>query len=157
MSSFIGYVPSPEDFHTTVVYRIRNFTSCRQHRKLRACAYDVYDDWNIHTYKVRLSVGMYSIFLDDWLKVFPRHNVLVVKSEDTRGRNERSTFKKILQFLGLIMPTRKYISEINSERTYNNQRNADSKPMLTKTKLMLHEFYKAFNRDLQILLPHIQY
>ncbi|XP_053376826.1 carbohydrate sulfotransferase 15-like [Mercenaria mercenaria] len=157
MSSSVGYVCSPEDFHSTVVDRIGNFTSCRRHRTLRACVYDMYDDWNIQTYKVRLNVGMYHIFLSDWLKVFPQNNVLVVKSEDTRGPNKMQILMKIFKFLGLTVPSTKQLQDTYSSRYYTNERNRNSKRMLSKTRKLLQEFYQTFNQQLETMLPHIHY
>lgn len=49
---------------------------------------------------VRLHNGLYSIYLKDWLQVFPREQVLVVRMEDYQ-KNISKTLEDIYHHLGL--------------------------------------------------------
>jgi hypothetical protein len=59
--------------------------------------------------QVRLTVGIYHVFLSDWLKIFPKSNILVVKSENNKGPNRYLTQMEIFSFLDLS----KYLNTLN--------------------------------------------
>lgn len=50
--------------------------------------------------KARLHVGLYSVYLKDWFKVFPRNQFLVIRTEDYKI-NISSTLQRIYKHLGL--------------------------------------------------------
>ena len=50
--------------------------------------------------QVRLDEGMYAPFLADWLRVFPRDQILFLRFEDYSG-HEGETINKIARFLGI--------------------------------------------------------
>jgi hypothetical protein len=54
--------------------------------------------------QITLRASMYSVFLKDWIKVFKRENVLVIKSEDYYA-NRTATLNEIYTFIGLGKPT----------------------------------------------------
>lgn len=50
--------------------------------------------------QVRLNLGMYIIFLLDWLTVFQREQILVLRLEDYAA-NLRVTIRKVFDFLSV--------------------------------------------------------
>ena len=49
---------------------------------------------------MRLRVGMYHIFIKDWLKVFPREQIVVIKMEDMENAISNSkVYEQLLKFL----------------------------------------------------------
>ena len=50
--------------------------------------------------QVRLRIGMYSEYLEDWMSVFPMKQLMVVKFEDY-VRNRTEVLEEIFHFLGL--------------------------------------------------------
>ena len=47
-------------------------------------------------------MGLYSIFLKDWLKVFPREQIIIIRSEDYK-KDILGTLKQIYRHLELSM------------------------------------------------------
>lgn len=152
---FLHYPVSPHLFHEAVVEAINNHTECRKYASIRACAYNS----SIETYKVRLRVGMYHIFISDWLEVFPSENILVVKSEDTNGSLIFQTYKRILAFLN-IRPFTKLEEVTVFHRGPINTRakpEIDLGDMLPETRALVKQFYEKFNSDLAEMFPDINY
>ena len=58
-------------------------------------------------FQARLRVGMYHIFVRDWLNVFPREQILILKTEDMVAANMRSIYRKICHFLDISELTSK--------------------------------------------------
>ena len=50
--------------------------------------------------QVRLVEGMYPVFLQDWLRVWPKEQLFVMRYEDYGG-HERKRISEVLDFLGL--------------------------------------------------------
>lgn len=51
-------------------------------------------------WQVRLRVGIYHVYLAEWLKVFPRDQILVIRLEDY-AKNLKQTTRRVYDFLGL--------------------------------------------------------
>ena len=52
--------------------------------------------------KVKIWEGMYSVFLMDWLRVFPRQQIHVIRYRDL-VRDTGPVLTKVFRFLGLCM------------------------------------------------------
>ena len=52
-------------------------------------------------FQIRLRVGMYSVFISDWIDVFGRDNVLVMKMEDFNGANKTAAYEIVLKYLNI--------------------------------------------------------
>lgn len=63
--------------------------------------YDV-DFFRVFFPQVRLNLGIYSVFLLDWLTVFQRDQIIVLRLEDYAA-NIKATIKKIFDFLSVGM------------------------------------------------------
>ena len=57
---------SIDDFHSDVLHDIKLFNECKSLKGSRAC---VYDKRLYFQMRLSLTVGLYSVFLQDWLKV----------------------------------------------------------------------------------------
>ena len=44
---------------------------------------------------------MYSVFISDWIDVFGRDNVLVMKMEDFNGANKTAAYEIVLKYLNI--------------------------------------------------------
>ncbi|CAG5114566.1 unnamed protein product, partial [Candidula unifasciata] len=129
--------PTPEKFHTFIEERVRMYRQCFTQWSHRQCAY------NGTLYKeavLRLAEGAYSVYIKDWLKVFPREQLLFIKFEDYIA-DANATVRKVYKFLELV----------NVGRFYHVG------PMLNKTMDILEDFYKPFNEELAQILgdPHM--
>ncbi|KAM7408542.1 hypothetical protein PAMA_002321 [Pampus argenteus] len=88
---------SAEDFHQKVTESIQLFQFCLSERSLRSC---VYNTSLSNAMPVRLNLGMYIVFLLDWLTVFHREQILVLRLEDYAA-NQKVTIKKVFDFLSV--------------------------------------------------------
>ena len=52
-------------------------------------------------FQLRLRIGMYHIFISDWIDVFSRDQILVIKTEDMNTANINRVYRQILQFLDI--------------------------------------------------------
>ena len=85
-------------------YRYHIFYFCKELLLRNACSM-VNEAENvislIYLFQVRLRVGMYYIFIKDWLDVFPREQILIIKTEDMTQSNIRNIYRQICQFLDI--------------------------------------------------------
>lgn len=49
--------------------------------------------------QTRVSEGLYSVFLEDWLRIFPRKQMLILRYEDY-ARDMETELMKVFDFLG---------------------------------------------------------
>ncbi|KAL3856730.1 hypothetical protein ACJMK2_011453 [Sinanodonta woodiana] len=144
------YNVSLEHFHTTMVEQISTLTKCFQTASKRSCAYRHGEN----PFKERLlRHGMYYIFIKDWLRVFPRHQILILRFEDM-VKNKQQIFRGVLKFLGvrqLTIADENHIvnGPIMNQRPPTLRRIGDMYP---KTRELLHRFYAPFNVELARLL-----
>ncbi|KAJ8300580.1 hypothetical protein KUTeg_022099, partial [Tegillarca granosa] len=98
---------SSEDFHRQVLESIGQLNDCTQKYSLRNCVFDRTFHCNVTKYSsrihggiVRLHLGMYWVFLQEWLKVFPKDQFLILRMENFI-KDSKSTLKRIFKFLEL--------------------------------------------------------
>ncbi|XP_041802976.1 carbohydrate sulfotransferase 15-like [Chelmon rostratus] len=141
---------SVEDFHQRVIECVQMFQSCLSERSLRSC---VYNRSLFRAMPMRLSGGLYVVFLLDWLTVFHRDQILVLRLEDYAA-DKRATLQKAFDFLGLSPLSVELEEEVMKQRVANSRGVKDKKvgPMLPATRDLLREFHQPFNRKLASVL-----
>jgi hypothetical protein len=88
------------------------------------------------TYKKR---GIYISYLKKWFELFPKENILVIKSEDFFS-NPNNTYQLVLDFLNL--PQYSNINfEVYNDGKYNEKMNPE-------TRKKLANFYEPYNQQL---------
>ncbi|KAK2142572.1 hypothetical protein LSH36_939g00037 [Paralvinella palmiformis] len=148
----VDILPSVEDFHEKAKHAITAITECLVNNTLRACLYE-----DIIKTKVRIKVGMYSVYLRDWYRAFPRQQIHVLRTEDYAASPE-TELKKIFNFLDLDPLEKSVYEKIRKMSKMNDQRSRTSGiEMLPETETMLRDFYSRFNRDLATLLNNSNY
>lgn len=143
---------SAEDFHLKVLDSIQLFQSCLSERMLRSC---VYNTSLSNAMPVRLNLGMYIIFLLDWLTVFQREQILVLRLEDYAA-NLKATIKQVFNFLS-VGPLSEQVEAALTKRPMSNTRRAADRnlgPMLPATRDLLREFHQPFNQKLASVLDN---
>nr|XP_061816714.1 carbohydrate sulfotransferase 15-like [Nerophis lumbriciformis] len=141
---------SAEDFHQKVVRSVKLFQSCLLGRSLRFC---VYSTSLANSLQVRLNLGLYIVFLLDWLSVFPREQILVLRLEDYATDLE-GTLDEVFSFLE-AGPLPKEAKAALVQRPSSNTRRAADKnlgPMLPCTRRLLGDFHQPFNHKLASVL-----
>lgn len=141
---------SAEDFHQKVTESVQLFQSCLSGRSLRSC---VYNTSLSNVMPVRLNLGMYIVFLLDWLTVFHREQILVLRLEDYAA-NLKVTIKKVFDFLS-VGPLSEQVEAALTKRPMSNTRRAADRnlgPMLPSTRELLSKFHQPFNHKLASVL-----
>ncbi|XP_030630736.1 carbohydrate sulfotransferase 15 [Chanos chanos] len=141
---------SVEDFHEKVSESLQLLEGCLQEYSLRSC---VYNTTLNNAMPVRLQVGLYIVYILDWLSVFPRDQILILRLED-HASNREITMRKIFDFLTLAPLTTQQEAKITKSPASNTRRLSDRNlgPMLPITKNILRDFYSPFNQKLAKVL-----
>jgi len=92
-----------------------------------------------HPYLMR---GIYVNNLKRWLEIFPRNQILIIKSEDFKS-NKTEILNETLEFLNVSSYTIKNTKNKNVSKYHR---------MNSDTKKMLEDFYKPYNEKLSNLL-----
>ncbi|KAL8616604.1 hypothetical protein ACOMHN_036636 [Nucella lapillus] len=142
---------SAASFHQEVVQSIEKMRDCMATQTLRACIYD--KQVANGKAKVRLRVGVYHIYLSEWLRVFPPDQILVLRTEDY-SRDLRHHLRQIFRFLKLRPLRRDEGNAVIHLPIANKRRlkDRDVGPMWDQTRQTLHEFYQPHNHQLARLL-----
>lgn len=143
---------SVEDFHDKVSEAVQVFHSCLSESSVHSC---VYNSTVNQAMPVRLHVGLYIVFLMDWLSVFSPEQVLVLRLED-HASNTKFTMSQVFHFLRLGPLSKQLESDITRNPASNTRRPADKSlgPMLPITKDLLRRFYRPFNQKLAKVLQN---
>ncbi len=101
---------------------------------------------------IELRAGLYSIFLRDWFRVYPRHHFFIVRAEDYYA-DELSYIDRLYRFAGVSgLDGNDAVREIIEATEVVNKNTRRTEPMLNETRMLLDEFYRPFNVDLSKLL-----
>ncbi|XP_064646115.1 uncharacterized protein LOC135499313 [Lineus longissimus] len=142
-----------EELHNRTIELIKYFHECINTTSIKACAYNGNVYLHSTDQKLRLFIYLYSVYIGDWLTVFPRSQVHVVRTEDY-GRNTAGVLQDIFKFLevdALPPDTLKEIAEGPRMNT-NRQYSYDVGPMQASTRKLLDDFFKPFNEALAHIL-----
>ncbi|KAL8602837.1 hypothetical protein ACOMHN_056331 [Nucella lapillus] len=136
-------------FHTFVTKAVQMYQECFGRMSIRHCAY------NSTLYSssvVRLSEGMYSVFVEDWVRVFSRDQILLLKFEDyvTDTHTHLATVYSHLGVDPIDDVSVLKLAELPVVR--KGKTRADKGYMLPETISMLIDFYEPFNLRLAELL-----
>ncbi|XP_060083042.1 carbohydrate sulfotransferase 15-like [Ylistrum balloti] len=147
-------VQTPKGFGAAVLQSLQYFKNCTERYSVRKCLFDR----KLHTrVKARIHVSIYSVFLKEWLKVFPRKQILIIRSEDY-SQNISSHLKNIFNFLGVTELAEKDITKIATRsRAYQTPTKKKIGPMLNSTRHRLDIFFQPFNEELVEILRDEKY
>ncbi|KAK7102840.1 hypothetical protein V1264_021005 [Littorina saxatilis] len=149
-SRFVSRIPrtpslrgsSPEDFHDYVVDGIEKYKACFREWSIRHCAY------NVSVYResvVRLVEGMYPVFMADWLRIWPKEQMFIMRYEDYGG-HERERVSEVYEFLGLAKLNDQDMDAVAAHVVVNSGSDEYHRYglMLDKTRKVLDDFYQPF-------------
>ena len=102
----------------------------------------------------RLRVGLYEHFITDWLKVFPRKQMLFIRFEDYVRDTLNVIQNQIYPFLDIPKLPENIAADIEKKLRKHKGTNRASKELnvTQETKDMLHRFYYPYNVKLRDLL-----
>ncbi|XP_030842414.1 carbohydrate sulfotransferase 15-like [Strongylocentrotus purpuratus] len=143
-------VKSPQDFHHRLVQSLQDFGRCMKKYPLETCAN--------FKFNMRLRVGMYSVFIRDWLKRYPREQIHILRTEDW-AKDPAKELSRIFIFLEIDSLSQEALFNITSSFRENQRKQEDRSlgKLLPASQQLLDEFYKPFNEDLAQLLQDKKY
>ncbi|XP_059166667.1 carbohydrate sulfotransferase 15-like, partial [Physella acuta] len=148
---FFSSTKTPEDFHSRVNSFIYHFNVCLSRHSVRHCAFDVRNMKHFWG-RARLDVGLYDLYVSDWLERLPRDRLLIIRTEDY-SNNTRHYIQQAFDFLQLPQLTDKAMSEMATMSRANTNMAKNSKPpMFEETKKILTNFYAKHKQNLAKLL-----
>ncbi|KAK3592495.1 hypothetical protein CHS0354_026616 [Potamilus streckersoni] len=149
-----NYGTSARTFHFDVMQSIQAMKSCASKQSVRAC---VYNETFIQDLKVPLSASMYSVHLREWLRVFPRQQIFIVRFEDYVQDMERS-LSNLFHFLQLAdIPHKQMQRIVSMPRFYKTQQKDFAGDIYRETKQILHQFLDPYTKDSATLLNDTLY
>ncbi|XP_060574610.1 carbohydrate sulfotransferase 15-like [Ruditapes philippinarum] len=158
---FNGADNNPTEFHKRVVNSVSNMSACLQTDTLRTCIYSrPINSSHRKAEMVRLQVGVYHVFLEDFIKVFGRQQILIIKLENY-SYHINQTMNKIFSFLDVGRVADPELNKNITTSSPANTRSGGDKllgDMLPETRRILTEFYRPYNERLTELLgPEFNY
>ncbi|KAK7500476.1 hypothetical protein BaRGS_00008383 [Batillaria attramentaria] len=150
-SRFLSRIPrTPElrkdtskDFHRYVVRAIHHYKKCFSTWSIRHCTYNhtVYQESTI-----RLMEGFYPVFMADWLRIWPKEQMLILRCEDY-SKNMKAVLQRVFDFLELDELTETQWANITAVDHANvGDMYEKVGKILPETKAILDEFYEPFVR-----------
>lgn len=141
---------SAEDFNDKVNESLQMFEGCLQASSQRSCAYNTTFS---NTLPVRLQVGLYVIYLWDWLSVFDLDQFLILRLED-HAANITQSMRLVYKFLDLGALSVEQEASVTHKQASNSRRPEDCSlgPMLPHTRQVLIDFYQPYNQKLAQVL-----
>ncbi|KAJ8317755.1 hypothetical protein KUTeg_005659 [Tegillarca granosa] len=141
---------SANEFHQRVSLAIDTYNNCSLNTTVRSC---VYNRTVTLLARLRLRVGMYFVYLKDWMRVFPKDQLLILRLEDY-SKDLPNVLKKVYNFLNLRPLTSKEEKEIFHAPVYNKRKHKDKLigKMKNETRTLLNQFYEPYNKQLSQLL-----
>ncbi|KAL8608948.1 hypothetical protein ACOMHN_060625 [Nucella lapillus] len=138
---------NPTQFHDQVVQGINIYKTCFAKYSMRQCAYD-----HTLTDTVKLSIheGFYSLFMEDWIRIFPPEQFLIIRFEDYVS-NLVTSLEAIYDFLDIpqIEPTELAIAADPTTKEFRDLVKAHNPSgFLPETITLLNNFYQPFLRRL---------
>ncbi|KAL3891470.1 hypothetical protein ACJMK2_003732 [Sinanodonta woodiana] len=141
-------------FAMHVLASISKLGQCSKTRSVRAC---LYTEEVIKTLKTPISASLYSIHLKEWLKVFPRKQIFIMRTEDY-SKDIVGSLLKIFQFLELdALPTTKIDQISNITHFYEGKLKKSAGNILPETRKILEGLFGPFNRQLAGMLNDTRY
>ena len=137
----------PNKFHNIVLNQIKRFNTCLKSYSLKSCAHN--KDVVKSIDKVELFSGIYHVFLEEWLGVFP--HMKIIHWEDYKLTKSK-ILMDIFDYIGLSRD----VMEINITNAVIDEDSSDDIKMLHKTEKLLNDFYEPYNMKLAELLKRWQ-
>ncbi|KAL8611656.1 hypothetical protein ACOMHN_065134 [Nucella lapillus] len=156
-SRFLANVPYVQEFenataslfHTFTVQAIQTYRECFAKTSVRHCAYNASLFSNA---VIRLSEGMYPIFLEDWFRVFPREQILVLQFEEY-VQSVKGHLLKVFDHLGLDNLDEYYMLKLTDIPVTRKGRTREEEGyMMPETASLLADFYSPFMLKLADML-----
>ncbi|XP_046551412.1 carbohydrate sulfotransferase 15-like [Haliotis rubra] len=146
---FLGYGNSPEKFHKDAIRAVAMIENCLKIRTRKQCIFDM--DMYVNL-PMRIHISCYSVFLKEWMRVFPRESFLILRNEDY-GHDIRNHMNMVFSFLNMSrLPDADMDVISNAKRKHVTQSKKNKGPMFESTRVLLNNFFEPYNKELVTLL-----
>ena len=148
-----------ESFHSEVVSITNRFKDCLKISSLFECASGfkyLSKMASVNRIAHKFYIGLYYVHIRKWLQFFPREQFLFLRMEDMVA-NFATAMAQVVDFLGLKQVAR---GEMEGWLTKANAQSGTSQlqaAMMNRTKSILDEVYRPYNRLLVELLDDDRY
>ena len=142
-----GPSANPKSFHSCIVEQIKKFITClaQDRSTTRSCSFV-----QMKTQACDLQHSIYYVYIEEWLKVFPRKQILVVRTEDYYS-NRSAVMAEVFDFLELPVYDEEDIEDIHTNGMERNEHSKEQEMMGTTIEL-LHRFTNPYNEILAEIL-----
>lgn len=141
--------PTAQAFDNAVNTSIAYFNHCVKQKGEKLCLFDRKLHINLQT---RIHVSIYSVYLREWFKVFPREQILIIRNEDY-AKDIKGHLKKVFRFLDVVDLPEASLNLIEARmRAYKTSKKRIAGPMLKKTRDQLEKFFEKYNLELSSIL-----
>ncbi|XP_033758910.1 uncharacterized protein LOC117341175 [Pecten maximus] len=149
----LHYGDTKESFHYHVLQTISYLKKCEKYGRLRACVYKP----GFKKIKAPLHASLYYLHLTEWLKVFPRNQILLLTNEDYH-RDTAGTLRTVFRHLNLDqMPYPDLVKVASRQKQYVSPLKARLGAMLPQTKAILGKYFEDSIHKLVSLLNDTKY
>ncbi|XP_064621022.1 carbohydrate sulfotransferase 15-like [Lineus longissimus] len=138
---------SPQHFHENALATMERYTECFKEDTVRNCVYNRKLFQLDNKSMIHLSHSMYSIYVAEWLKVFPREQFLFTRTEDF-GVKMGEELKKTFKFLDLHAFEENEMGILTNMSKANQNAKSDVGKIMPETEAALNEFFQPFNEAL---------
>ncbi|ESO82607.1 hypothetical protein LOTGIDRAFT_109056, partial [Lottia gigantea] len=143
-----------EEFHEYCYKSIKIIKKCMAKFGDRYC---IFNSAITDQMKVRLHIGLYSVFMKEWLNVFNRDQILDIRLEEL-SENPGAVLIEVFDFLSVAPLSPKQLVEIlSSENKNEGRRKLRMSDMLPETRDLLNDFYSFYNREMALLMNDVHY
>ncbi|XP_060567594.1 uncharacterized protein LOC132726294 isoform X2 [Ruditapes philippinarum] len=138
-----------DEFHRDVVLSRALLKACTANRSMKSC---LYDENIIRSLRVPISGSFYSVHIKEWLKVFPRKQIFITRTE-AFAKSIANTLLGIFRFLRLDpLPTRDLYRIANMPHFYNTKAKETSGSIRPETIDILRVMFEPYNIELAGIL-----
>lgn len=157
---FFSHNTDKQYFHDLVVLHIKKFNTCLATRSgnIKSCMYEyrLFDNKHRDQHKIKLTRGLYSLYLAEWLRYFDSDQILCLNFEKMMGDPDTDHFSEMMNgiatFLGLDNFPEETIFDSKAHYSRWFIKNETDKQMLPETRQLLDQFYAPFNQILGQML-----
>lgn len=154
---------SVEEFDRLARGQMRAWKRCVQNHGTKKCLFDIPGESHLNklwrensTDQIRM--GLYSLYIREWLKVFPRNQILFINFDHFVSSPLNYTTSHVLPFLGLAPYGQDMYQELRvREEGIGRGEKYDGNNMAEETRDMLDGFYRPYNQELAELLEDRSY
>lgn len=140
--------PTAQAFHDNVLKSMKMFADCCKTSTEKACLFSRELQIKMPT---RLHLGVYSVFLEEWWKVFDVNSFLMLRTEDY-SKNIKNTLRTVFAFLEVDDLSETMLETISKKkRVHKTKRKKGIGRMFPETKRLLDDFYAPYVRRFHVL------